>query len=114
MIGPKKEKKCTRHFSLHRNRFAKIFEGLLRSIVFQILSQQPALDRVMSLKGLEAYQEHPHFGKSRFWTVRELERALRQILALRVEPLSLILFFDALDEFDGHSNVIGRFLRDMI
>ncbi|KAK0651118.1 hypothetical protein B0T16DRAFT_453620 [Cercophora newfieldiana] len=102
------------YFHFRGTALQKSFEGLLRSVVHQVLSQQPSLYCIMELSALEAYQERPYLGKSQFWTVEELERALRKVLAQNIKPLSLILFFDALDEFDGHPNVIGRFLRSLV
>ncbi|KAK3347272.1 hypothetical protein B0T25DRAFT_298243 [Lasiosphaeria hispida] len=43
-----------------------------------------------------------------------LERALRQLLGQDLNKMDLVLFFDALDEFDGHLDLISRFLKGLV
>ena len=43
-----------------------------------------------------------------------LERLLRQLLGQTVMDIDLVLFFDALDEFDGHDDTIGRFMKSLL
>jgi hypothetical protein len=44
----------------------------------------------------------------------KLEKMLRQLLNQTKIPMELILFFDALDEFDGHLDMISRFLKGLV
>lgn len=46
--------------------------------------------------------------------VAKLESLLRLLLDQNVAAMDLVLFFDALDEFDGHISLIGRFLETII
>jgi len=46
--------------------------------------------------------------------VPRLEGILRQLLGQNIVAIDLVLFFDALDEFDGHDNTIGRFMKSII
>ena len=43
-----------------------------------------------------------------------LEKVLRRLLDQDAARMDLILFFDALDEFDGHLDVISRFLKCLV
>ncbi|KAK0638583.1 hypothetical protein B0T16DRAFT_227181 [Cercophora newfieldiana] len=46
--------------------------------------------------------------------IPKLERVVRRILSQETIEMDLILFFDALDEFDGHPNVISQFMKDLV
>jgi len=46
--------------------------------------------------------------------IPRLERALSQLLDQDVQKTDLVLFFDALDEFDGHLDLICRFLKGLV
>lgn len=46
--------------------------------------------------------------------IPRLEGILRQLLGQRIMAIDLVLFFDALDEFDGHDETIGRFMKSLI
>ncbi|KAI9167908.1 Protein SERAC1 [Paramyrothecium foliicola] len=43
-----------------------------------------------------------------------LERVLRRLLDQDTIRMDIVLFFDALDEFDGHIDVISRFLKSLV
>lgn len=47
-------------------------------------------------------------------SIPKLERLLRRLLEQSVTKTDLILFFDALDEFDGNLDLISRFLKDLV
>ncbi|VUC31502.1 unnamed protein product [Clonostachys rosea] len=44
----------------------------------------------------------------------KLEKTLRRILDQDILKMDLILFFDALDEFDGHPDMISKFLKSLV
>jgi len=44
----------------------------------------------------------------------KLGRIVRQILNQEMLKMNLVLFFDALDEFDGHPDVICRFIKGLV
>lgn len=46
--------------------------------------------------------------------IPKLEQLLRRLLDQDIVDMDLVLFFDALDEFNGHMDVISRFLKDLI
>ena len=88
----------------------KSFEGLLRSVLFQILKQQPKLQEILNPVLEEVRLPYRGFD----WGLQELERSLRLIIKQTDFPLQMILFFDALDEYDGQPEFIGQFLQDLI
>ncbi|VUC24512.1 unnamed protein product [Clonostachys rosea] len=46
--------------------------------------------------------------------LHKLETTLRQILDQNVLRMDIVLFFDALDEFDGPLDMISKFLKDLV
>ena len=54
------------------------------------------------------------FHDERDGLIPRLERVLRILLDQNAARTDLILFFDALDEFDGHIDLISRFLKGLI
>ncbi|EAQ88998.1 hypothetical protein CHGG_05617 [Chaetomium globosum CBS 148.51] len=54
------------------------------------------------------------FHDERDGLIPRLERVLRILLDQNATRTDLILFFDALDEFDGHLDLISRFLKGLI
>lgn len=56
------------------------------------------------------------FRDSKAWQtmIPRLERLLRHLLHQEVIAIDLVLFLDALDEFDGHDDTIGRFMKDLL
>ncbi|CAH0002163.1 unnamed protein product [Clonostachys byssicola] len=46
--------------------------------------------------------------------IHKLEKMLRLLLDQNIIQMDLFLFFDALDEFDGHLDMICRFLKSLI
>ncbi|KAI9152195.1 Vegetative incompatibility protein [Paramyrothecium foliicola] len=87
----------------------KSFEGLLRSLLKQILQQREDLSRYMS----HFYEENSS-GELKQWTTRDLEAALHALLTQKESSVKLCLFFDALDEFQGHLDRICRFVKDLV
>lgn len=86
----------------------KSFEGLLRSILSQIISQRQSLCEFLT----------PLFDKEHLtsddWTLPILQNGFYSILRQTKKPLYLTLFLDALDEYDGRLEFICRFLKDVI
>lgn len=54
------------------------------------------------------------FNEERDGLIPKLERVLRRLLDQQVRMTDLVLFFDALDEFDGDLDLISRFLNDLV
>ncbi|KAI0601118.1 hypothetical protein F4775DRAFT_607246 [Biscogniauxia sp. FL1348] len=90
----------------------KSLEGLLRSVLLQILERSGDLATLVIDDFRKRYQLS---GSGKYlWTISELERYIRLILQQDQIKLELYLFFDALDEFDGTPQFISGFLKDMV
>ncbi|KAI1451810.1 hypothetical protein F4805DRAFT_463413 [Annulohypoxylon moriforme] len=93
----------------------KSFEGLLRSILYQIIEQARK-------SGVEITELTKHLFKclstqrrqTQSLTLNTLENSLRHLLQQRLLDLKIFLLLDALDEYDGQPGFICRFLQDMI
>ena len=84
----------------------KSFDGLLRSILFQLLSEVPKLvDSVADI-----YLEYKEQNLACPWTILQLEKALDNIRQQQIEGC-ICLFIDALDEYSGRSEDIARFVK---
>jgi hypothetical protein len=84
----------------------KAFDGLLRSIIFQLLSDIPRLvDSVADIywSCLDENSICP-------WTIPQLEKALDNIRQQQIEGC-ICIFIDALDEYSGRSEDIARFVK---
>ncbi|KAK3368750.1 hypothetical protein B0H63DRAFT_529118 [Podospora didyma] len=71
-------------------------EGLFRSILFQALSQEPELGRILFP---ERFDVHAHW-TSEFQTFHQLRRAFLRFTSQTEVPLKVILIIDGLDEFE--------------
>ncbi|KAI1211486.1 uncharacterized protein F4807DRAFT_472944 [Annulohypoxylon truncatum] len=93
----------------------KSFEGLLRSILHQIIGQIQQCGRAGAelIEGL-LRQLPPRREQDNPWTLNILENCLRQILHQTVLDLKIFVLLDALDEHDMNPDFICRFLQDMI
>ncbi|KAF7529190.1 hypothetical protein G7054_g9937 [Neopestalotiopsis clavispora] len=85
----------------------KSFEGLLRSVLTQILQQCPRLSSYLP----QAFGNKPM--TSQDWTLSRLQRGLFQVLEQDEIPFRLCLFLDALDEYDGRLEPVCKFLADL-
>ena len=96
-------------FHFRGSAMQKSFEGVLRSLLKQLLSKLPAL---FSLLQAVLPEKESEFGLPK-WTVSNMELCLSAILDQRTAEIDLCLFFDALDEFDGHHSLICNFLKGL-
>ncbi|KAI1177768.1 hypothetical protein F4777DRAFT_540280 [Nemania sp. FL0916] len=85
----------------------KSFEGLLRSILAQLITQSPAL-----LKFVEPFYDTGAIFKDR-WSLRNLQKAFNKIIEQDEVTLRLCMFLDALDEYDGRPEFISKLLLDL-
>ncbi|KAI0835337.1 hypothetical protein F5Y06DRAFT_138452 [Hypoxylon sp. FL0890] len=100
----------------------KSLEGLIRSIVAQILRQRPALanfltplvEASLGKKFPLELEELKEMFKRHAWTQQSLGNALRLILRQKLVDLDMCFFFDALDEYDGSPEVIRDFLTELL
>ncbi|KAK0644435.1 hypothetical protein B0T16DRAFT_460495 [Cercophora newfieldiana] len=92
----------------------KSIEGLLYRSLYLILTariEEGSLDRLVKLV-LPLYSSRPDEKRST-WTIHQLRQSLEAILTQNAVPLHLLLFFDALDEFDGEAQIIADFVCDL-
>ncbi|KAI9736325.1 MAG: hypothetical protein M1834_001211 [Cirrosporium novae-zelandiae] len=84
----------------------KSFEGLLRSILYQVLSGAPMLRKFV----LPIYLQQEDRLRS-YWTLDDLEACFDRVLQQDERPVNIHLFLDALDEFDGPKEIIVAFVQ---
>lgn len=87
----------------------KSFEGLVRSILSQILDNVPELCQEIP----EDCLSHSKEGGIQ-WGLDNLTVALRSVLGQHRMNLDICLFIDALDEFDGHLEMISNFIQSLV
>lgn len=87
----------------------KSFHGLVMSILFQILSQVPGLCDEIPRHCLSRGR-----GLRIEWTLSDLQDTVRAIFRQQRQELSICLFIDALDEFDGHLESLSEFIQSII
>lgn len=96
-------------FYYRGSKIQKSFDGLVRSILLQVLDDMPRLCDFIPKKCL------PRPGRPDFdWSSTNLDHALQSVLAHRDTTRKICLFIDALDEFDGHLEVLADFLQTLI
>ena len=86
----------------------KSFKGLLQSIMYQILEES----RELLLSILPIRQEILRRPQP-FWTEEDIKRGFQCILEQRVLRLDIVLFLDALDEYNGNCETIANFLHSI-
>jgi hypothetical protein len=91
------------------SRIQKSFEGLLYSILHQILSAQDRLAEIV----VPFYVDYKDILNTH-WPLSYLKRAFELILKQRDFPLQLYLFLDALDEYEGRPEMVIDFLKSLI
>lgn len=85
----------------------KSLEGLLRSILFQILSTTEELAELLLPSWLK---RNAAFGQE--WSPIYLDSAWAQILEQKLLQLRITLFLDALDEYEGPADKAARFVEN--
>ena len=97
------------YFHNRGSRIQNSFEGLLHSILHQILSRQDKLAEIV----LPIYLERPD-KKRQHWTLDNLKQAFELVVRQERFPLRLYLFLDALDEYEGHPEIVAEFLNSIV
>jgi hypothetical protein len=97
------------YFYNRGSRIQKSFEGLLHSILHQILSRQDKLAEIVLPIYLERSEK-----QRQHWTLHNLKRAFDLIVRQERFPLRLCLFLDALDEYEGHPEIVAEFLKSIV
>ncbi|KAI1414629.1 hypothetical protein F5Y13DRAFT_197655 [Hypoxylon sp. FL1857] len=109
-------------FHLRGSVLQKSLEGLIRSIIVQILRQRPDLANLLTPLVEASLKKNFPLGEEVFqtafqkhvWTRQSLGNALRLIIRQKLVDLSICFFFDALDEYDGSPKVIRDFLTELL
>lgn len=91
----------------------KSFEGLLRSVLHQLLAEVKA-DLVELFEPLLRKMPLLKSGQAHIWTIGELESFLHLLLRQTHVDLDIFLLLDALDEYDGQPEFIGDFLEHLV
>ncbi|EQB58112.1 hypothetical protein CGLO_01685 [Colletotrichum gloeosporioides Cg-14] len=81
-------------------------EGLLRTLLFQILVQCP---EVIPQICVERYLDH--FRSLESWGVEELSNAFERIQVIQQLPCRILVLVDGLDEYSGELKELTRFLH---
>lgn len=104
----------SRHFFHSRGTILqKSFEGLLRSILYQILNASPRLSgslRSVFEDNLWSTSQHAN----NLWTNHNLRKCLHHILKQSTYDVSYFILLDALDEYDGTPEYVSKFLKDLL
>jgi len=90
----------------------KTLEGLMRSILRQTMRQLSKIRATIDLLDilLEELAENRDL-RGDPWPISRLEEFLRSIMEQKRVKLQITFFFDALDEFDGPTDYISRFVK---
>lgn len=96
-------------FYYRGSKIQKSFDGLVRSVLLQVLDAMPHLCDFIPKECLPR-PRRPDFD----WSSTNLDHALQSVLAHRDTARKICLFIDALDEFDGHLEVLADFLQTLI
>ena len=81
--------------------------GLLRALLFQVLSQQPDLiPTILPEVWAKTYsktvnEKYPGEDFTRFWSLQQLKLTFRALISQKDVPLKICFMVDGLDEFDG-------------
>ena len=97
--------KATFFFHDRGSEIQKSFRGLLQGIVYQILQDTPELLPLIApirRRILKRFDSH--------WTEEDINKAFEALLSQQILPLSITLFLDALDEYNGRHDSIASFL----
>lgn len=86
----------------------KSLEGLLYRMLYQLLNAERKLARLV-LPIVASRSERKHLT----WSLHDLRQALNIVLTQSTVPLRILLFLDALDEFDGEPQTIADFVKDL-
>lgn len=111
LISQPREVIRSRHFFHNRGTILqKSFEGLLRSLLFQILNAAPQLAKQVK----STFDDMMARKTKTLWTRSNLRTCLHRILQQTQYDINLFILLDALDEYDGSPDQICVFLEDLL
>ncbi|RDW89694.1 hypothetical protein BP6252_01726 [Coleophoma cylindrospora] len=85
----------------------KSLEGLLHSIIHQLLTEERRLAEIVQ----PIFQQRPHKSGTFQWTLMELQEALSAILEQNIRTIHIAFFLDALDEYNGPPSTVIEVVR---
>ncbi|KAI0155141.1 hypothetical protein GGR57DRAFT_88992 [Xylariaceae sp. FL1272] len=88
------------------------FEGLLRSILHQIIDSSNRLAATLAQKLRNERGGRPIMSED--WSISELESSIHYLLQQDQVKLELFFVFDALDEYDGQPDFVCQILKEMM
>lgn len=95
----------------------KSFEGLLRSLLWQVLRDFPELKSLSFDVGSPSVQNRStsrEYGSIGAWTIRRLQRTLQEVIDKLQSSCHLCFFIDGLDEFDEDEGELIAFIQDIV
>lgn len=94
----------------------KSFEGLLRSLLWQVLHEFPETESISFDVGSRSVQNRSsrEHGSIRAWTIRRLQRTLQEVIDKLQSSCHLCFFIDGLDEFDEDEDKLIAFIQDVV
>lgn len=87
----------------------KSLEGLLYRFLYQLMNGERKLAKLV----LPIFASRPE-QRRLTWSLHDLRQALDIIFTQSKVPLRILLFLDALDEFDGEPQTIADFVKDLV
>jgi hypothetical protein len=109
---------CWFFFYARGSYIQKSFEGLLQSILYRLVKEEPRLANLilpLYMERLAGAEMLPGvvFPKQIVWSFEDLKGAFDMILQQDFFHLRLFLFLDALDEYDGRPQLVADFLKSI-
>ncbi|KAL6363064.1 hypothetical protein LRP88_02466 [Fusarium phalaenopsidis] len=91
----------------------KSWQGLLQSLLFDLLRGHPSIVSLVSPNRWAAAKAGQWHTTAEPWSVPELATALRALATADRVPLKICFFIDGLDEYDSNHAELCEVLRDM-
>jgi len=89
-------------------------DGLMRSLLFQCLSQMPSLVPLVCPKRWALLKLFGTTAEFPDWTRKEIDDAMSRVAAQHAKPANIALFIDGLDEFDGDHEALVPQLQGLV
>jgi hypothetical protein len=86
----------------------KTFEGLLRTILYQLVMRVPELAKLV----LNIYMNTDDAAEDQ-WNIAQLRAAFSAVLEQQDHTVELLVFIDALDEYHGFPEAIAAWIKDL-
>jgi hypothetical protein len=99
-------------FNERGSHIQRSFEGLLRSVLRELISQNKRLAELV----LEIYlgRVKQSVKEKQIWHTQDLQRALSAIISQQEQNIEVLLCLDALDEYSGPPEMIADFVQSLV